>query len=257
MISLNVSTIAASALLLAFSPANETLEFTPKADTSVVRTLHLERNSEVETATIFIMEQEINAGGGMTSSLVRDVKLVDVIGKVEDGRVMDFVRTYETIEDTRVTEGVGEDVQVADDSNETSDLEGQAISFKWDADEEEYMSAYVGDEPGEDEWLEGLTASLDLVNWLPSDEVGEGDTWEIALDELGPIIWYGGFLFPVEGPDGEGKPEGAISISVPNLSETHVLEGAEGEIKITLVRVDEEDGQRIAVATFKLSGSVE
>ncbi len=256
MLCLNAPTVLVGSLLLAVSPITETLEFTPKGDCTVIRTLHLERSSEIENATIHIMGSEVDAGGGMISTDTRDLKLVDAIGKVEDGRILDFVRTYEVVLDEEASEGAREGVRVVDSDGDASDLEGQEVAFTWDAEEEEYNSKYVGEDPGKDEWLEGLTASLDLVDWLPASEVEEGAKWEISLDELGALIWYGGRVYPIEGSEEVDKPEGGLAISVPKLSDAQTLEGTEGDARLTLIRVEEKDDQRIAVVTIALKGSV-
>ncbi len=257
MITLNASTIAASTFLLAVSPLAETLEFAPKAGTSVVRTLHMERSSEIESATVFIADQEVDIGSGMSLSLIRETTFIDEIGKVEDGRVLDFVRTYESISDERSFEREDGEGGDEDGGAYPSVLEGQQVGFTWDAEDEVYAAAYVGDESGEDEWLEGLAASLDLVDWLPSDEMEVGGTWEIGLDELGPVIWYGGHLFPIEDIEEDEEAIAGVFITIFDFSDAQVLSGSEGEIQLTLVRVDEKDGERIAVVTFELSGSVE
>ncbi len=256
MLCLNAPTVLVGSLLLAVSPIAETLEFTPKGECTVTRTLHMEKSSEVEKATIHIMGQEVDAGGGMLSTDTRDLKLVDAIGKVEDGRILDFVRTYEVVLDEGASEGAGEGIQVIEADGDASDLEGQEVSFTWDAEEEEYNSKYVGEDPGEDEWLEGLTVSLDLVDWLPASEVEEGAKWEVSLDELGALIWYGGRVYPIEGPGEVDKPEGGIAISVPKFSDVQMLEGTEGAAHLTLSRVEEKDDQRIAVVTIAVKGSV-
>ncbi|MBL4771765.1 MAG: hypothetical protein JKY61_11645 [Planctomycetes bacterium] len=257
MIFLNASTVVAGTLLLAALPIAETLEFTPEAGATYVRTLQMQKSTEVESATISVMDQEMDAGGGMVMSGSRNLKIVDVLGKVEDGRVMDFVRTYESVLDESSAEGVSDDIQVSGADGEASDLEGQQVSFTWDAEEDAYTPKYVGEESGEDEWLEELAVSLDMVNWLPEGELDVGAKWELSLDELGSLIWYGGRLYPITAPDSDGGPEGGISITVPNFSEIQKMEGTEGQIRLTFERLEEEDGNRIAFVSFELKGTID
>jgi hypothetical protein len=256
MLFFNASTIAAGTLLLAISPIAETLAFTPKASTTIVRTFSMQQSMNVDTAAISVMDQEMDAGGGMEMSGSRDVNIVDVLGKVEDGQVMDFVRTYEGVVQESSSTGADESHTIKEADGEASDLEGQEVGFTWDAEENAYVAEYVGDEPGKDEWLEDLTASLDLANWLPEGELEVGGKWELNLDELGPMIWFGGRLYPTESSDAGDFPEGSMAITVPNFSDLHVLSGSEGQIRLTLERVEEEDG-RIAFVTFELKGTVE
>ncbi len=258
MFFLNASTIVAGTLLLTVSPLAETLEFTPKAKTTVVRTLELKTTTTVDNATITVMDQEIEAGEGMVNSSDRTVRIVDELGKVDDGRVLDFVRSYEGVLESSNTEGAVEGVEVKDGDGDASDLEGQKVAFNWDAEEEAYIPKYTGEEdPGEDEWLAELTASLDMVSWLPENEVEVGGKWEVSLDELAPVIWFGGRLYPIQASEGGDGPEGGVAITVPNFSDTQMLEGCEGQIRLTLEQVEEEDGGRIAFVTFELTGSVE
>ncbi|MDF1837211.1 MAG: hypothetical protein P1V35_05030 [Planctomycetota bacterium] len=258
MFFLNASTVVAGTLLLAVSPMAETLQFTPKASTTLVRTLDLKTSMTVETATIMFMDQEVEAGSGLVNSGTRQVRIVDELGKVEDGLVLDFVRTYEGILEESTSEGAGEGVEVRGADGEASDLEGQKVKFTWDAEEDDYVAEYVGEEDhGEDEWLGELTASLDMVNWLPDDEVEVGGKWEISLDELAPVLWYGGRLYPIQPDSDGGGREGMVAITVPNFGDTHVLSGSDGQIRLTLERVEEEGGGRIAFVTFELAGTVD
>ncbi len=255
---LNAPTIVAGTLLLAVSPMAETLEFIPKANTTMVRTLELQATTTVNSATVSVMDQEIDAGEGMVSSHERQVRILDELGKVEDGRLLDFVRSYEGIQESTETEGAGEDIEVKTGDGEASDLEGQKVAYTWDPEEEVYEAKYTGKgEPGDDEWLTDLTASLDMVSWLPDSEVEVDSKWEMSLDELAPVIWFGGRLYPTQATEDGDKPEGGVSISVPDLSDTHMLGGCDGQIRLTLERVEEEGGGRIAFVTFELTGSVD
>ncbi len=255
---LNAPTIVAGTLLLAVSPMAETLEFIPKANTTIVRTLELQATTTVDGATVSVMDQEIDAGEGIVSSHERQVRIVDKLGKVEDGRLLDFVRSYEGIQESTETEGAGEGIEVKTGDGEASDLEGQKVAYTWDPKEEAYEAKYTGEgEPGDDEWLTDLTASLDMVSWLPDSEVEVDSKWEMSLDELAPVIWFGGRLYPTQATEDGDKPEGGVAISVPDLSDTHMLKGCDGQIRLTLERVEEEGGGRIAFVTFELTGSVD
>jgi hypothetical protein len=167
------------------------------------------------------------------------------------------VRTYEEIVDESTVEGGDGDVEIHAPEGEPSVLEGQQVAFTWDADDEEYTRKYAGEEEGEDGWLTELGASLDLVDWLPEVELEVGGQWELSIDALSSLIWYGGRLYPIQFEEHDGGPEGSVAINVPNLSDTHVLSGGDGNIELTLERVDEEDGARIAVVTFVWTGSIE
>lgn len=74
-----------------------------------------------------------------------------------------------------------------------SALQGKEVIFTWNAEEEEYATAFPDDE-GDKELLEGLHEDLDLRGFLPDGEVEEGEEWEVDPVVLAEVLAPGGDL---------------------------------------------------------------
>jgi hypothetical protein len=74
-----------------------------------------------------------------------------------------------------------------------SELEGQTVVFRWNADKGEYERAFESGE-GDAELLDGLEEDMDLRVFLPDGEVDVGDTWTVPLAELRVLVMPGGDL---------------------------------------------------------------
>ncbi|MCA9000581.1 MAG: hypothetical protein KDB61_01565 [Planctomycetes bacterium] len=257
MFSITSTTAFAGALLLFVAPMAETLEFTPKSGVQITRTLTAERSMEMEYSKLTFMDHEIDLGDGISMTSTRSAVLVDSIDKVEDGLILEFTRFYETIVDDSETEDGDGAARVEAPDGDPSDLQGKSVGFAWDAEEDAYSARYAGNEPGEDEWLDGLTAALDFTEWLPSEDVDVGDKWEIPMEELASALWFGGRLYPILPVEHEEGPEGAISIAVPNMNDAHMLNGSEESLVLTLGSVEGEDGARVAVVALEWKGTLE
>jgi len=124
------------------------------------------------------------------------LEVTDRFEGVADGRPSDLLRTYETV----AFEG-----EIAGDTESDSfdELEGVQVRFRWDEETETYERSFEGGEADE-EILPALAVDMDLRMLLPSDDVEEGDTWEVPITALGPMFVPG---FDVRGAieaDAEG-----------------------------------------------------
>ncbi len=170
---------------------------------------------------------------------VRDVVLVDRYARVDGGRVLELVRSFETAR-----------VEAADARDEialTSPLEGERVRFTWN--EREAAYAVVALDPDVDErLLEDLEADADLRQLLPHRPVEPGDTWTVAAQAVRGLFRLGGGV-PMEPPtDLSADAErwlAALEATAPPLEETLT-----GELRCRYVGRREADGVQVAVVSL-------
>lgn len=107
------------------------------------------------------------------------IRFTDVFVKTGDDRPTLVHRTFDELTKMSTQSGTSPegDEEVLEDPG-TSELEGKTVAFTWDADEEEYVAAFVEDE-GDEDLLEELQFSGYLAGFLSDGDVEEGDRWEV------------------------------------------------------------------------------
>lgn len=210
------------------------------------------------STTDFRMEvdgKEIEAEGmpeiSISVSNKTSVTVTDEYVKMAEGRPAVLKRTFDKLSgDSTEKVDLPEGAPGGDQEKETkreSKLEGQTITFTWDAKEEEYTASYPEDnKDGDPELIEDLTEDMDLRGFLPEKSVKEGDSWELAGRVIFENVGIPGGDMHIDAED-EEKDEG------PSMS-AQMLENCEGKGTATFVEEREVDGKKLAV--IKITGEV-
>jgi hypothetical protein len=224
-----------SLVALALCPFEE-LRFAPRQGATLRTTCEGEAHLELVS-----MEMTVDgaAHGGMPVPEVSlewrsELVFLDRHEEVDEGRVTRLERTYEALAETTDRSISAHEGDEQETLEAESDLEGRTVLFTWDADDEEYATAFEGDE-GDSDLLEGLAARIDLADFLPEDEVAEGDEWEVPVEAMRAVLEPGGDLQLVSEEEGEGGPD------------TDLGEELDGSVRATLRGSREEDGRTLAV----------
>lgn len=179
----------------------ELLRFQPEDGSSVDRTFDIEATFFLDDIQVNVDGQEMppemmmgELDGGILVHLAMEVS--DEFVRSEGGRPLELVRSYESMTVEAGPEGETEEME------DTPEIVGRKIRFRWDPDQEVYVKTYADDEDGEAaEELDGLEVDFDCTALLPDDEVSEGDTWTVEGTELGSVFLPGGMIF--DQPEGE------------------------------------------------------
>ena len=130
-----------------------------------------------------------------------------------------------------------------------SELEGATVRFTWDADDEEFASAFPEGEDGDEDLLEGLTAEFPWASYLPEEGVEADDEWNIAPEALIQTIELGGDMSLTDDQEGMPSAMGQIRGGMD--------EDWDGEMTATLVGVTEVDGRAQAAISIEVDVSIE
>jgi hypothetical protein len=130
-----------------------------------------------------------------------------------------------------------------------SELEGATVRFTWDADDEEFTSAFPEGEDGDEDLLEGLTAEFPWASYLPEEGVEADDEWNIAPEALIQTIELGGDMSLTDDQEGMPSAMGQIRGGMD--------EDWDGEMTATLVGVTEVDGRAQAAISIEVDVSIE
>jgi len=183
----------------------------------------------------------------LTMTTVEILVFIDEVEEVDDERVTRFERTFEELSQKRTVESPM--LPETQEGERKSDLESTTVVFEWDADTEEYEREFSVDEGLDDGLLEGLVEDLTLRDFLPEDEVSEGDSWEVDIETFAQALWPGGslsFYEEEQGPDESYQElEGLLRGSL------------EGSAEATFEGLREEDGVRVAVITVEVEATTE
>ena len=180
---------AGSTLLVATAP--DEINLAVEEGLSVTKTFVTEMNAELDAFSVTVDGEEQDGIPDPEFSLsdTTRVVFVDEYRSVDGDRIQSLVRTFEELNDSTTRSSVDPGGEASDDTSEgESDLEGLEVLFEWDADAEEYEASFVDDDAGDDDLLDGLIAGADFREFLPEDEVEEGDTWEVDPAAFEAII---------------------------------------------------------------------
>ena len=239
--------------LLAFSPRASEVSFGPEASSSLTKTFSTDGEMSLDDMTMVQNGQEIDAsmmGMEMSATSTYTVTVTDEYMAVADGRPTKFVRTFDEISTSSAVSTanamMGESNMEIDGSSE---LEGVRVQFTWDDDAGEYTASFPEGEDGDEELLEGLDASMDMIAMLPEGEVSEGDTWSVDAQALRAIFAPGGAVkIEMEMPEEDGMGMG----SQPTPDQ--FIGDMEGEVTAEFAGTRDEGGVQVAV--IKLSANV-
>ena len=118
---------------------------------------------------------------------------VDRTVESADSKRTVFDREYEELSlnmSIEITPPFGEGTN--EEASGESELEGATVRFTWDADDEDFASAFAEGEDGDDDLLEGLTAEFPWASYLPEEGVEADAEWNIAPEVLIQTMELGG-----------------------------------------------------------------
>jgi hypothetical protein len=227
-------------LFLSAEGRGTVLSFAPAAGLKLRKTIVQTSDMSLDSMTFSINGEEHDIGEFDQSGKARDEYVfVDEYTAVQDGELRGLVRAYDKISETQSQSIKTARGEQSVDREAKTDLEGKTVAFTWDAESSAWKKEYQG-EGADEALLAGLEAEFDLVGFLPSGEVSDGDEWEIPSAALQLLQFPGGAL----GARVEDEPESE------RKSSEAMRENFEGQGKGTFKGVREEDGLKLAVIEF-------
>ena len=255
MAGMNARLLFLAPLLVAFVPPlalEEEIRFTPKDgsafELSYTQDFALSLQSVQIAANVNGEEREqeltdvsfdLNQNFGVT--------LNDEVLAVEDGMITKLRRSFSGIERTRSQSGDSPDGPQTHEESGESDLDGRAVVFSWDAEEESYTVAFDEDEDADEELLDDLYFDVYLKEFLPEDAVSVDDSWEVDVSAWNEMDDPSGDLQVVFESESEDDEE--------SDTRQQYIDNLEGSIVCTLNEVVEEDGARIALIGVVIDAS--
>jgi hypothetical protein len=231
-------------LLLALAPGGReeiALRYAPEPGTRLKRVFLAEAEYELTDMSMSVDGEPMEAEGELpedSTRFVEHIAVTDTVEAVDAGRPTELARTFDELRQ----EDAGTVGEEASESTLASDLEGRAVRFTWNEDEERYEIAADDDEDLDEDVAAYLLEDMDLRLVLPADDVEIGDEWALDPRLYLAFMWPGGLL----GFHAEGEEPGGDE----TLAQT--IERLEGSGTARLEEVREEDGTRVAVITIEL-----
>jgi len=255
MAGMNARPLFLAPLLVAFVPPlalDEEIRFVPKDDSayelSYTQDVALSLQSVQMTATFNgeDHEQEVT-DVDFELNQTFTVTLNDEVLAVADGRITKLRRSFSELERTRAQSGDGPEGPQSHEEGGESELDGAAVVFSWDEEEEGYSVAFDEDEDGDEELLEDLYFDVYLTEFLPGGAVSVDDTWEVDVSAWNQLDDPSGDLQIVFESDSEDDEE--------SDTRQQYIDNLDGEIVCTLNEVIEEDGVRVALIGVTIDAS--
>ena len=227
------------------SPDAITLVFAPPEDTVIRRTFDSQ-------ATYTLDEIDLNLDGeqppmelpepDLTILATEHIVVTDTLGVVEEGRPDQLTRSFDELSwTTTFSSGLQEEDGYQED---VCDLEDETVEFIWDEEEEEFLIRGAEESELDEALLEHLEEDMDLVSFLPEDEVDIDESWELTQAAYLALVWPGGVLLAHE-------EDGEVDLVQLEMS-LALIEGTEFEGQATLEEITEEDGQSLAWISFEM-----
>ncbi len=176
--------------LLAFANRADKVSFEPAEGSASSKELNFSATFYLDDLSMVVDGSELPAemmGGAMDEGLMINatVGVTDEYVESKNGKQQELLRTFDELS---LEAGPESESEVVDDFTE---LEGSTVSFKWDADEDDYIKSFH-DGDGDEDILENLDVDMDFLALLPDGEVEKGDTWEASGEQLGTVFFPGG-----------------------------------------------------------------
>jgi hypothetical protein len=252
------STLAVPALLAFSGNQAATIEFAPKAGSSLTKTIVATTSMEMDDMAMTMngepspMMPDIE----MSMEVVNTTTVTDEYVALGDGMPKKLARTFDAVgselEMDVVINMMGEEEAQSPNGSGTSELEGSTVVFTWNDDDGEYELSFPEGEEGDAELLEGLTEDMDFRALLPDGELSEGESYDIDLAGLVDVMAPGGDLkieMEVDGADGAAMgPDPAMMSDFRQFFEDVVEGSATGKF----VEMREVDGVNVAVIELEM-----
>jgi hypothetical protein len=242
-------------VVLAAPEGKDSLTFHPEAGSTLSKTFQTTGEYSLDELSLMADGQDVGAFIGQVEFSLESgltVEVQDVYKRVEDGRPLALLRTFERLENTTTLHAsqMGEMPEI----DVKSALEGKTVAFTWNAETSAYELAFHESE-GEDELLEGLEEDMDLRYLLPEGEVEVDGTWELDIVDLLPLLMPGGDLH-FESEDAEMDQEAMEMFEgmMGSLGDK-VRELVDGKCVCTFKGVREEGGTRLGEIQLEIEAS--
>ncbi len=242
--------VAGAAFAAAPGRTEDSLSFAPKAGLEL-------RKEFVENSQWRLTEFETFVDGSpvagpiptMDGEATRKLIVLDRYAELIGGRPKTLARTFEELAGEHAFDF---DVQGLSDSIQlrlSSPLVSTKVEFTRAEDGEASKAAFAG-EGGDAALLAGLVEDLDLRAFLPDEDMGVEDNWEIESERLARVLAPGGALHLQ--PDAGGVPASdaldpleIVSAALFALSESAAE--PEGEVTVEWTETQQIDGRSVAV----------
>jgi hypothetical protein len=208
-----------TALALLAGPAHgpDRVAFVPAEGLELGKRFEVSTRLELDDFTFTVDGEDVGAAMRPELELGAElaVAVTDTYVRVADGRPTELRRRYDEIGIEARFDYESEVESGAESAVGESDLEGETVVFRWDADENAY-AAELADDEGDDELCVGLFEDMDLRALLPpaGAEVDEGSLWALGPATLAPVLAPGGAL--------------GLAVREPSREATRVLDALSG-----------------------------
>lgn len=231
--------IFASLGLATFTTSAGELRFAPEADLTLKKSVTVTRETTTDTCDFSIDDQEFPIKTGLRHTSTFELVVEDTYVKVEDARVQELSRSFERVQRAHEYKDVPENVSVQVESDDTDPMEGLAVRFTWNEEEEEYDRKFEDDSEETDEaWLEGLIVDFDFQDFLPDDEVELEGSWSIeAAAFLSALNPGGDWSWDSDDEEDDGD-DGTVRIFLPGAPDEVLREALEGDVTATFVELE-------------------
>lgn len=250
---------ATIAALVALAPGRGDFPSYSVSGGAVVERAYTSRTElESKAATVYVNGEEIDNGklGEQRLHVVeeRSMAVVDTVKSAADGRPAELTRAFGELTSAGVESLVakpvgGDETEKKNERERTSPLAGRSVRFRWDAQEEEYARAFVGeskaesgaksDEPDDEDLLAGLQPDLDWLPLLADGPREKGASWSIDPKLLSRVQYpLGDLHWQVA-----GQPRDPVSEAVNDQLD----ESLTGEARATWEGVRDVDGRALGV----------
>jgi hypothetical protein len=243
----------ATPALWAFALPAQKVAFTPSSGLSLTRTFETSHEMELDDMTMTLNgAPSPQMDMSMNTSMNSKIEVSDVFDSVEEGQVKKLTRTFDTITASGAVQVESPMIPETDDQtiDSASELEGKTVVFAWDADAGEFIASFPDDE-GDSELLEGLEQNMDLTVFLPAQDVSEGDTWELDVEQISKILLPGGNLKLK--PDEDDVPGGLPGMESMGGNMEDMLGDITGEATAEYKGNRDVDGVQCGVIQFKIA----
>jgi hypothetical protein len=151
-------------------------------------------------------------------------------------------------------EGASEDL----DLDLASEIEGEKVVFTRETPGDEAEAKFEGEEHATSELLRGLREDLDLRGFLPAEDVGVEDWWEVDVEQLADVLAPGGDLALAPGRgaslDSENlQPDQIVAAALVRVGEAR--DGRSGEATLTWKETKKEGERELASIAVEIGAT--
>ncbi len=230
-------------VLFALSSRGESPSFHPQEGTTLTKRFASESEVTLDEMSTLMNGEEPPGMPDMemTVSASQTVAFTDLYADVGEGRPSKLHRKFDELSsstDISMTiPGMGpQDISASGKSK----LQGLTVVFAWNQDQGDFQVAFDDDSEGEEELLEGLVEDTDLRGVLPTEEVSEGDTWDVDPNVLRNVLAPGGAV-KIE------MEEMEMDMMGPQPSPDEMLGDFDGTVSARFTGSREQDGAQVGV----------